>query len=331
MIDVNQLLGTHDVLFMTLDTLRFDVAQDCILTGRTPNLAAVLPEGAWEPRHTPGNFTYAAHQAFFAGFLPTPIGPGKHPRLFAVAFPGSETIVPETCVLDAPDIVSGLAQRGYHTACIGGVGFFNKQSPLGRVLPGLFAESHWQTEFGVTEPRSTENQIARATAILERLPARRRVFLFLNVSAIHQPNYFYLPGATEDSRSSHAAALISVDHHLPRLFRALRRRFRSFASCAPTTAPPTEKSNTGVTALATRWSGLCPMPSSSCPGSSHDAPGSTLARISLSGIRVCVSTQDRVSTPARTRAPARSLGSRAARCAFPVHPRPILRNALWVL
>lgn len=224
MIDVNRLLGTHDVLFITLDTLRFDVAQECLSSGRTPHLAAVLPGRAWEPRHTPGSFTFAAHQAFFAGFLPTPIGPGKHPRLFALRFPGSETIASGTCVFDAPDIVSGLAGRGYHTACIGGVGFFNKQSPLGRVLPGLFAESHWQPDFGVTEPRSMENQVARAAAILGRLTAGRRVFLFVNVSAVHQPNYFYLPGATKDSPASHAAALMYVDRHLPRLFHALQHR-----------------------------------------------------------------------------------------------------------
>lgn len=228
MIDVNQLLGTHDALFVTLDTLRFDVAQDCLLSGRTPHLAAVLPKTGWEPRHSPGNFTYAAHQAFFAGFLPTPERPGKHPRVFALHFPGSETIVPETCVLDAPDIVNGLAQRGYHTACIGGVGFFNKLSLLGSVLPGLFAESHWQPDFGVTEPHSTENQMARATEILERLPGAQRLFLFVNVSAIHQPNYCYLPGAIEDSLASHAAALVYVDRHLPRLFDAMSRRAAVF-------------------------------------------------------------------------------------------------------
>ncbi|MBV9124453.1 MAG: metalloenzyme domain-containing protein, partial [Planctomycetes bacterium] len=128
MLDINQLIGTHDLLFITLDTLRYDVARDCLQQGRTPNLAAVLPGGVWQKRHSPGNFTYAAHQAFFAGFLPTPIQPGKHPRPFALRFPGSETITPQTCVLDAPDLVTGLAGRGYHTLCIGGVGFFNKQS-----------------------------------------------------------------------------------------------------------------------------------------------------------------------------------------------------------
>src|SRR5262249_53618787 len=187
MIDVNALIGTHDVLFVTLDTLRYDVAQECVRAGRTPNLARVLPGGTWEPRHSPGNFTLAAHQAFFAGFLPTPTTPGKHPRLFALRFPGSETTVPETCVFDAPDIVTGFAQRGYHTACIGGVGFFNELTPLGNVLPGLFAESEWSPTFGVTEPRSTHNQVTKALNVLESLPSGRRIFLFINISAIHQP------------------------------------------------------------------------------------------------------------------------------------------------
>ncbi len=224
MIDAARLIGHCDMLLLTLDTLRYDVAAACLRAGRTPNLAAVLPPSGWEERHSPGSFTYAAHQAFFAGFLPTPARPGRHPRLFAVRFPGSETTGPQTCVFDAPDIVTGLATRGYHTLCIGGVGFFNLQSPLGKVLPGLFAESHWRPEFGVTDPQSTANQVALACARLAELPAERRLLLFLNVSAIHQPNYFYLPRATGDSPATHAAALAYVDGQLPPLFDALRRR-----------------------------------------------------------------------------------------------------------
>ena len=33
--------------------------------------------------------------------------------------------------------MSGLRGRGYHTVCVGGVGFFNKLSPLGTVLPPM--------------------------------------------------------------------------------------------------------------------------------------------------------------------------------------------------
>lgn len=224
MIDAARLIGTHDVLLMAIDTLRYDVARDAIRSGRTPNLAAVLPGGDWEERHSPASFTYAAHQAFFAGFLPTPVSPGKHPRPFAVRFPGSETATDRTCILDAPDIVSGLGTLGYHTICIGGVGFFNKESPLGSVLPGLFAESHWGPELGVTDPRSAENQVALAVERLAAVRADRRVFLFVNISAVHQPNRFYLEGAVEDSIASHAAALEYVDRCLPPLFDAMRRR-----------------------------------------------------------------------------------------------------------
>ncbi len=164
------------------------------------------------------------HHAFFAGFLPTPVAPGRHPRLFAARFPGSETTADQTYVFDAPDLVTGLSAQGYHTACIGGVGFFNKQSPLGSVLPGLFAESHWSTEMGVTGPDSTRLQVALAARILERLPRERRIFLFINVSALHQPNRMFLPGAEHDSPDSHAAALRYVDRQLSPLFVAMQRR-----------------------------------------------------------------------------------------------------------
>jgi hypothetical protein len=229
MIDARARIGSHDLLLMTIDTLRYDVARDALARGETPHLAAVLPGGAWEERHSPGNFTYAAHTAFFAGFLPTPIGPGKHPRPFAVRFPGSETTTETTVVLDAPDVVTGLARLGYHTVCIGGVGFFNPTSPLGAILPALFAESYWSPELGVTDPRSTENQVALAEQILDRLPRDRRVFLFVNVSAVHQPNRFYLDGEGRDSLASHAAALGYVDRQLPRLFAALTRRAPVYA------------------------------------------------------------------------------------------------------
>src|ERR1700677_469754 len=131
--DMNALVGNRDIVFLTLDTLRFDVAAECFARGETPRLAELFPAG-WEERHTPGSFTYAAHHSFFAGFLPTPKAPPWPPRLFAARFAGSETTGPETCVFETADVVAGLRLRGYHSICIGGVGFFNKQSPLGCVL-----------------------------------------------------------------------------------------------------------------------------------------------------------------------------------------------------
>ena len=227
-IDANKIVGNYDILLMTLDTLRYDVAEALFKKRSIPNLAGVMPTTGWEKRHSPGNFTYAAHQAFFAGFLPTPIAPGIHPRLFALRFEGSSTTSDRTCILDGADIVVGLAAKGYRTICIGGVGFFNKLNPLSCVLPGLFAESYWSRELGVTDPNSTENQINLALNILAETPPDQRLFLFINISALHQPNYFYLAGATEDTLESHAAALEYVDSHLGRLWDALRARHPTF-------------------------------------------------------------------------------------------------------
>nr|WP_199485421.1 STM4013/SEN3800 family hydrolase [Actinomadura craniellae] len=220
---MNEIVGSHDLLLVTLDTLRYDVAAELAAAGRTPVLAGLLPGGRWERRHAPGNFTFASHAAMLAGFLPTPAAPGPHPRPFAATFPGSETTAPGTWVFDAPDLPAGLAAAGYHTVCVGGVGFFNKLTPLGSVLPGMFAESHWAPEFGVTDPASLDHQIDRVAATVAGLPAGRRLFLLLNVAALHQPNRYHLDGATEDSIASHAAALEYVDSRLERLFGLMRR------------------------------------------------------------------------------------------------------------
>jgi arylsulfatase A-like enzyme len=74
--------------------------------------------------------------------------------------------------------------------------------------------------------------VARAERIVAELPAGQRLFLFLNVSALHQPNWFHVPGATReagDSLATHAAALEYVDRHIGRLFAAMSARRRCFA------------------------------------------------------------------------------------------------------
>jgi hypothetical protein len=227
MLDAAACVGSHDLLLLTLDTLRFDVAERALASGRTPFLGELLARtkiGSWERRHTPGSFTWAAHQAFFTGFLPTPIEPGLHPRLFAMAFPGSETTDARTAVFEAPDLVTGLRGRGYHAICVGGVGFFNELTPLGRVLPSLFDEHRWCPEFGVTDPDSTRNQVAWACERVAAVPEPQRVFCFVNVSALHQPNCHHLPGRERDDVETQLAALAYVDGQLAPLFDALRRR-----------------------------------------------------------------------------------------------------------
>jgi hypothetical protein len=223
-IDMNHIVGRMNVLFITLDCLRLDVARTCLEQGRTPNLARVLPPGGWEARETPGTFTLPAHLAFFHGFLPTPLTPGPHPRLFALEFEGSLTTAPTTFVFRGVDnIIDGFHALDYRSFCVGGVGFFNKKNPLGQVLPGFFQESVWSPALGVTARDSTAAQVRAAAEWLEQLPGGQKALLFINVSATHPPHAHYLPGVAEDCIESQMAALAYVDSCLPALFQALRR------------------------------------------------------------------------------------------------------------
>ncbi len=225
---MKELIGHADILLITLDTLRYDAAQQAWRDGRLRTLGPCLGPNGWERRHSPGSFTYAAHHAFFAGFLPTPASPGPHPRLFAARFAGSTTTVDDTFTFDEPTLPQALTARGYHTVCIGGTGFFNRRNELSRVLPDLFAESHWSPELGVTCPESPQNQVAQAIRFVEAA-GPRRVFLFINIAAIHQPNWFYGATSGPDTLATHTAALVAVDHALAPLFEFLRQRHPTFA------------------------------------------------------------------------------------------------------
>lgn len=225
MINAKACIGCHDVLIITFDTLRFDVAQRGILENHTPFLKSILPRRGWEKRHTPASFTYPAHHAFFTGYLPTPVPKTTHyTRLFACDFAGSSTTGDTTWTTDKANIVNGMESLGYHTICIGGVGFFNKANGLGNVLPSLFTESHWAPELGVTSPQSTENQVALAIKRLEQLSSKQRILLFINLSATHQPNCIFSDTDTTDSPETQLDALAYIDRQLPPLFETMQTR-----------------------------------------------------------------------------------------------------------
>lgn len=226
-LDLPGLLGRADILWLTFDSLRWDTASHALALGRTPGLATWLGPAGWEKRETPGTFTLPAHWAFFHGFLPTPAPPADpaEDRLMALRYGRSQTTGARTVVFDEENVIAGLAGRGYRTVCVGGVGFFNLQNPLGSLLPGLFDEQVWTPEMGVESRTSPAAQLGWATARVARQPADERLLLFVNVSATHVPHAYYAaePGARE-SVATQTAALADVDGHLTPLVEALRRR-----------------------------------------------------------------------------------------------------------
>lgn len=213
--DMNSIVGTHHILFITLDTLRHDVADALFKAGELTGISRYSPTG-WERRHSPATFTYAAHHAFFSGFLPSPVGTNKASRLFASEFEGSVTIEDSTFTCREATWPQGLLRVGYRTVCVGGVGFFNKQSMLGSVLPSLFETSVWTPSMGVSDRHSTQNQVEWVINYWGACQPDL-CLTFINVSAIHQPNSFYA-GCEHDCILSHGAALKYVDSQLEVLF-----------------------------------------------------------------------------------------------------------------
>ncbi len=232
-VDMRQVVGSADILFVCLDALRYDAAAQEEAAGRTPVLGRY---GAWQKAQAPGTFTYPSHHAMFAGFLPCRDDVKNQAQRELLFYPtaiGLRRSVPEGAYgFSGSTIMEGLAQDGYDTWCVGGVSFFDKRSDLGRVFPGYFKKSYWNPSFGCPVKESTRNQVDFILKKVEDADAKKHIFLYLNVSAIHYPNYFYLEGTSCDSLKTHAAALRYVDGHLGRLFDGWkRRRGKTFVIC----------------------------------------------------------------------------------------------------
>lgn len=232
-VDMDQVVGRADILMICLDTLRYDVAVQEEAAGRTPSLNYY---GKWEKRQAPGNFTWPSHHAMFAGFFPVPYDTRdmwEREVLFFSSSIGLGRKVPEGAYgFSGGTIMEGLAKEGYDTWCVGGVSFFDKRSDLGKVFPGYFQKSFWNPSFGCQVKNSTKNQVDFLLKKISGAASEKRIFLYLNVDAIHYPNYFYLEGASYDSIKSHGAALRYVDGELGRLLKGWKeQRGAAFVIC----------------------------------------------------------------------------------------------------
>ena len=218
-VDMTQVVGSCDILMICLDTLRYDAAVRQEAAGATPVLNQY---GTWEKCQAPGNFTWPSHHAMFAGFFPFPCDTrnmaDREPLFFSSSIGFGRKVPKGAYGFSGGTIMEGLFRDGYDTWCVGGVSFFDKRSDLGKVFPGYFQKSYWSPSFGCLVKDSTRNQVDFLLKKLAQKKQEKKIFLYLNVSALHYPNYFYLEGASHDTLESHAAALSYVDRELGRLF-----------------------------------------------------------------------------------------------------------------
>ena len=170
-VDMNQVVGQMDILFICLDTLRYDAAVKEQEDGTTPVLNRY---GSWKKCQAPGNFTWPSHHAMFAGFLPADHEAKNLADREMLFFPrqigmGRKT-PPGAYGFSGGTIMDGLEKEGYDTWCVGGVSFFDKRSDLGKVFPGYFRKSYWNPSFGCGVKDSTKNQVDFILRKLEAAP-----------------------------------------------------------------------------------------------------------------------------------------------------------------
>lgn len=229
-IDMNEIVKDHNILFICLDTLRYDVAKKAEQECKIPTLNKY---GKWEECIAAGNFTYPSHHTMFIGFLPAPKTAKSITDRELLFFPkniGLGNKSPKNAFLyEGENFIQGLANIDYHTLCIGGVAFFDKRSDIGKIFPNMFIESHWQPKFGCVNKDSAKYQVDYAIKCIERV--EKKVFCYINFSAIHYPNFHYATdekNSKKDDLNTHQLALEYVDSTLEPLFNSFKNKGKTF-------------------------------------------------------------------------------------------------------
>ena len=179
-------MAAADVLFISLDSCRYDTFLSAYRQGGLPHLSAV---GPLHRAQAPSYFTYGSHAAFWMGFTPGVEGcaePWLNPKagkLFRMAFAGHAGHDGEQSFrLEGANMIEGFRRQGYYTIGNGSVDWFNTASETGLVLARPFEHFHFagNTWSLGDQLRWIDERLAQAS------PEQPR-FVFLNVGETHIP------------------------------------------------------------------------------------------------------------------------------------------------
>ncbi len=178
-------ISTDSVLFITLDSCRFDTFDIANTLGNLPNLSSI---GTLQCAQAPSYFTYGSHAAFWMGFTPGVVGsnePWLNPKvgkLFRMAFAGHPGEDCEGFQLEGHNLIEGFRRLGYLTLGTGAVEWFNPASETGEVLGAPFEKFHF-----AGNTWSLGSQLSWIDHQLDNHALNKPIFLFLNVGETHVP------------------------------------------------------------------------------------------------------------------------------------------------
>ena len=178
----------NDVLFVTLDSCRFDTFSRAHSLGLTPNLSSVAP---FYKAIAPSYYTYGSHSSFWMGFTPgigsvnKPFFNPKFAKLFKMQFSGFAGSDSDCFQLVGRNIIEGFANLGYVTIGTGAVSWFDTSTSTGLVLTESF--DHFFYSGNTWSLRKQLLWIDRTLSSIPGSSQRVNRFVFLNIGETHVP------------------------------------------------------------------------------------------------------------------------------------------------
>ena len=185
MLTAMPMVHSESVLFISLDSCRYDSALALQRQGRLTTLAEV---GQLYQAKAPCHFTYGSHSAFWVGFTPgiahsnrAWLNP-KVGKLFRMAYAGSTGQDGDGFKLTGANIVDGFRRLGHLTIGSGAVDWFNPATETGAQLGHPFEHFHF-----AGDTWSLQRQLEWINGRMQLAADDQALFVFLNIGETHVP------------------------------------------------------------------------------------------------------------------------------------------------